>query len=126
MRQFSRLVVGDVTNASGNEEMLRQKGVQVDILEDPEGIAFYAKYLEGKAGPGSGRLERSRRRTQSCRCEILTGGLKFFHQSLHDPTDHALEDELALLGRGPGGRHKAAGRRGELGVRRQDVIRWEK
>src|ERR1700722_17012061 len=44
MLQFSRLVVGDVTNASGNEAMLRQKGVQVDILEDPEGVAFYAKY----------------------------------------------------------------------------------
>jgi creatinine deaminase len=44
MRQFNRLVVGDVTNSSGNEPMLRQKGVQVDILEDPEGIAFYAKY----------------------------------------------------------------------------------
>src|SRR6202045_1926992 len=26
MRQFKRLVVGDVTNSSGNEEMLRQKG----------------------------------------------------------------------------------------------------
>ncbi len=44
MRQFKRVVVGDVTNASGNEEMLRQKGVQVDILEDPDGIALYAKY----------------------------------------------------------------------------------
>src|ERR1700686_5420788 len=29
MRQFNRLVVGDVTNASGNEAMLREKGVQV-------------------------------------------------------------------------------------------------
>lgn len=48
MRQFKRLVVGDVTNASGNEELLRQKGVQVDILEDPEGIAFYAKYRKEK------------------------------------------------------------------------------
>src|SRR3984957_12801487 len=47
-RQFSRLVVGDVTNSSGNEPMLRQKGVQVDILEDPEGIAFYAKYRKEK------------------------------------------------------------------------------
>src|SRR5215469_10123937 len=27
MRQFKRLVVGDVTNAAGNEEMLRQKGI---------------------------------------------------------------------------------------------------
>ncbi|MFZ0593313.1 MAG: nucleoside deaminase [Bryobacteraceae bacterium] len=48
MRQFNRVVVGDVTNASGNEEMLRQKGVQVDILEDPEGIALYAKYRAEK------------------------------------------------------------------------------
>lgn len=48
MRQFKRLVVGDITNASGNEEMLRQKGVQVDILEDPEGVAFYAKYRKEK------------------------------------------------------------------------------
>ena len=42
MRQFKRLVVGDITNSSGNEEMLRKKGIQVDILEDPEGVAFYA------------------------------------------------------------------------------------
>jgi cytosine/creatinine deaminase len=48
MRQFQRLVVGDVTNSSGNEQMLRQKGVQVDILDDPEGIAFYAKYRKEK------------------------------------------------------------------------------
>ena len=47
-RQFKRLVVGDVTNCSGNEEMLRQKGVQVDILEDTEGVAFFAKYLKEK------------------------------------------------------------------------------
>jgi cytosine/creatinine deaminase len=48
MRQFKRVVVGDITNASGNEEMLRRKGVQVDILEDPEIIAFYAKYRKEK------------------------------------------------------------------------------
>jgi len=48
MRQFKRVVVGDVTNSAGNEEMLRQKGVQVDILEDPEGVAFYAKYRREK------------------------------------------------------------------------------
>jgi creatinine deaminase len=47
-RQFKRLVVGDVTNCSGNEDMLRQKGVEVDILEDPEGVAFFAKYLREK------------------------------------------------------------------------------
>jgi creatinine deaminase len=48
MRQFARLVVGDVTNSAGNEEMLRQKGVQVDILEDADGLAFYAKYRKEK------------------------------------------------------------------------------
>jgi cytosine/creatinine deaminase len=48
MRQFQRLVVGDVTNASGNEDMLRRNGVQVDILEDPDGVAFYAKYRKEK------------------------------------------------------------------------------
>ena len=46
--QFQRLVVGDITNFAGNEEKLRQKGVQVDILEDPNGIAFFAKYLKEK------------------------------------------------------------------------------
>jgi creatinine deaminase len=44
MRQFNRVVVGDITNASGNEQMLRDKGVRVDILEDPKGIELYAKY----------------------------------------------------------------------------------
>jgi cytosine deaminase len=50
MRQFRRVVVGDVTNASGNEQMMREKGVQVDILEDSEGIALYAKYRKEKPG----------------------------------------------------------------------------
>jgi creatinine deaminase len=44
MRQFRRVVVGDVTNASGNESLMREKGVRVDILEDPEGIALYARH----------------------------------------------------------------------------------
>ena len=47
-RQFQRLVVGDVTNFSGTEDLIRQKGVQVDILEDPNGVAFFAKYLKEK------------------------------------------------------------------------------
>ena len=33
MRGFKRAVVGDVTNASGNEKMLRNKAVSVDILQ---------------------------------------------------------------------------------------------
>jgi creatinine deaminase len=48
MRQFRRVVVGDVTNASGSEQMMQEKGVQVDILEDPEGIALYARYRKEK------------------------------------------------------------------------------
>lgn len=48
MRQFSRVVVGDVTNASGNEPMMRDKGIQVEILEDPKGIALYEKYRREK------------------------------------------------------------------------------
>jgi len=48
MRQFNRVVVGDVTNASGNEQMIRDKGVQVEILEDHQGIDLYAKYRREK------------------------------------------------------------------------------
>jgi cytosine deaminase len=44
MRGFTRVVVGDVTNAAGNESMLRDKGIQVDVLEDPRGIELYARY----------------------------------------------------------------------------------
>lgn len=47
-RQFQRCVVGDVTNFSGTEDLIRQRGVQVDILEDPEGIALFAKYVKEK------------------------------------------------------------------------------
>ncbi|HET6145847.1 MAG TPA: nucleoside deaminase [Candidatus Acidoferrales bacterium] len=46
--QFKRLVVGDVTNAGGNEEKLRSNGVEVEILEDSEGVAFYTKYRNEK------------------------------------------------------------------------------
>jgi cytosine/creatinine deaminase len=47
-RQFSRLVVGDITNFSGTEDLIRKKGVKVDILEDPDGIALFVKYLKEK------------------------------------------------------------------------------
>jgi len=48
MRGFRRVVVGDVTNDSGTEPLMREKGVQVDILEDPQGVAFFAKYFKEK------------------------------------------------------------------------------
>ncbi len=44
MRRFARVVVGDVTNASGNEAMLKGKNIQVDIIEDKQGIELYKKY----------------------------------------------------------------------------------
>lgn len=48
MRQFARVVVGDVTNASGNEDLLRSKNIQVDILEDQKAIDLYALYKKEK------------------------------------------------------------------------------
>ncbi len=48
MRGFARVVVGDVTNACGNEALLAEKGVQVDVLEDRSGIELYARYRTEK------------------------------------------------------------------------------
>lgn len=44
MRGFSRVVIGDVSNASGTEAFLTEQGVQVDILEDAMGIALYGAF----------------------------------------------------------------------------------
>lgn len=44
MRGFSRVVVGDVTNAGGTEVHLKEKGVHVEILEDRQGIELYARF----------------------------------------------------------------------------------
>jgi cytosine deaminase len=48
MRQFNRVVVGDITNASGNETLLKSKDIKVDILEDLKGIELYKKYRSEK------------------------------------------------------------------------------
>jgi creatinine deaminase len=48
MRGFNRVVIGDVTNAAGNEAFLQEKGVHVDILEDTRGIELYARYRSEK------------------------------------------------------------------------------
>lgn len=50
MRGFGRVVVGDITNASGSKDWLRQRGVQVDVLEDAEGIALYARFRAEQPG----------------------------------------------------------------------------
>jgi creatinine deaminase len=44
MRGFARVVVGNVTSASGNEDRLRQAGILVDVVEDPLGIEIYEDY----------------------------------------------------------------------------------
>lgn len=48
MRGFSRVVVGDITNASGTEALLKEQGVQVDILEDQQAIELYARFRAEK------------------------------------------------------------------------------
>lgn len=48
MRGISQVVIGDVTNASGNEKLLESKGVQVRILEDSVGIELYARFRSEK------------------------------------------------------------------------------
>jgi len=70
MRQFNRVVVGDVTNVSGNEQLIRDKGVRVDILEDQKGIALYAKYRREKPdqdNEGWMGLAEVRRRSRTSR-----------------------------------------------------------
>lgn len=48
MRKFNSVIIGDITNASGNEAMLKDKGVKVEILEDQMGIDLYKKYRAEK------------------------------------------------------------------------------
>jgi len=48
MRGFSRVVVGDVTNASGNEALLQEKRIDVEINEDQKGIDLYARFRDEK------------------------------------------------------------------------------
>lgn len=50
MLQFKiqRVVVGDTQNSYGNEELLKEKGVEVIILDDPDCIALCKKFREEK------------------------------------------------------------------------------
>lgn len=47
---FNRIVIGNRLNGANqeNEDLLRSKGVQVDILEDELGKALYAQYAKEK------------------------------------------------------------------------------
>ncbi|MFN2329552.1 MAG: hypothetical protein ABR612_11600 [Chromatocurvus sp.] len=44
IRDFSRIVIGDVTNASGTEAFLKGEGVVVEVLENGDGIALYETF----------------------------------------------------------------------------------
>ena len=46
--QIPHVVVGDVTNARGNEEFLQERGVKVTIAEHPESVALVAKFRKEK------------------------------------------------------------------------------
>ena len=48
MRHFHRVVIGNVTSTAGNEKLLKEKGIEVTILEDKVGIALYNKYRQEK------------------------------------------------------------------------------
>jgi creatinine deaminase len=47
-RGVSRVVIGDSPDLENNEGFLRQAGVEVLRLDDPEGISLYAKYRAEK------------------------------------------------------------------------------
>jgi len=48
MRGFKRVIVGDITNASGNEALLQEKNILVTILEDQQGIELYGQFRKEK------------------------------------------------------------------------------
>ncbi len=46
--KIQRVVVGDTTNSSGNESLLRERGVEVIEVNDPDCIALCRKFIEEK------------------------------------------------------------------------------
>lgn len=44
---FSKVIIGDITNAPSTEPLLREGGVtNVEILEDPQAVALYTRYAQ--------------------------------------------------------------------------------
>lgn len=49
-RHFNSLVIGDITNTGpGNIEQLEERGVEVDVLEDPMVVDLYKKFQKEKS-----------------------------------------------------------------------------
>ncbi len=46
--RIPRVVVGDTVNSSGNEEVLRARGVEVVVLDDPDCVALVRKFIQEK------------------------------------------------------------------------------
>ncbi|NBX67100.1 MAG: nucleoside deaminase [Proteobacteria bacterium] len=46
--KIQRVVVGDTVNSYGNEVLLRERGVEVIVLDDPECITLCKKFREEK------------------------------------------------------------------------------
>ena len=46
--KIQRVVVGDTVNSAGNETLLRERGVDVIVLDDPDCVALCKKFVEEK------------------------------------------------------------------------------
>lgn len=46
--KIERVVVGDTVNSYGNEELLKERGVEVVIMDDPSCVALCKKFREEK------------------------------------------------------------------------------
>lgn len=46
--KIQRVVVGDTVNSYGNEELLKDRGVEVIIVDDPDCVALCKKFREEK------------------------------------------------------------------------------
>ncbi len=46
--EIPRVVIGDTQNFGGNEEFLRERGVEVVIADDPDCIALMKRFIEEK------------------------------------------------------------------------------
>lgn len=46
--KIGRVVVGDTVNSAGNVDFLRERGVEVIVLDDPDCIALVKKFREEK------------------------------------------------------------------------------
>ena len=44
--RIPRVVIGDAENFGGNEDFLRERGVHVTILNDPDMIAYFARWKD--------------------------------------------------------------------------------